>query len=121
MFKKPVQQGRALLGTSRRASPLLGARSVHEVREHDKGPRTPLAGFFNTPSILPREQDLGTLEPRIGHPTSWAIMISTSSQNIVEVERHKVAPPFCEFKKERSHALHDTLSVHYKVPLPKIP
>ena len=25
----------------------LGARSVHEVHEHDNGPRTPLAGFLN--------------------------------------------------------------------------
>ncbi|MEC4674838.1 MAG: hypothetical protein VST68_11680 [Nitrospirota bacterium] len=37
--KRPVQQGR------RR----FGERSVQEVREHDKGPRTPLADFFNSP------------------------------------------------------------------------
>ena len=51
VFKKPVQQGRRS----------FGARNVHEVRERerreerqvcepegDKGPRTQLAGFFNT-------------------------------------------------------------------------
>jgi hypothetical protein len=35
--KRPVQQGRRL----------FGERSV----EHDKGPRTPLADFFNTPHL----------------------------------------------------------------------
>jgi len=40
MFKKTVQQGRRD----------FGARSVHGVREHDKGPRTPLAAFFNIPN-----------------------------------------------------------------------
>ena len=39
MFKKVVQQGRRD----------FGARSVHGVREHDKGPRTQLAAFFNIP------------------------------------------------------------------------
>ncbi len=39
MFKKVVQQGRRA----------FGARSVHGVREHDKGSRTQLAAFFNIP------------------------------------------------------------------------
>ncbi|MEE9232343.1 MAG: hypothetical protein V3U07_02700 [Nitrospirales bacterium] len=55
-------QGRDLPAISRRASPLFGALSVHEVREGerrderqacereaDKDPRTPLADFFNKP------------------------------------------------------------------------
>ena len=37
--QKGLQQGRRAFGT----------RSVRSVREHDKGPRTPLAGFFNSP------------------------------------------------------------------------
>ena len=37
--KRPAQQGHRG----------FGARSVHEVREDDKGPRTPLADFFNRP------------------------------------------------------------------------
>ena len=37
MFKKFVQQGRRA----------FGARSVQVVREHDKSPRTQMAGFFN--------------------------------------------------------------------------
>ncbi|MEC4673101.1 MAG: hypothetical protein VST68_02815 [Nitrospirota bacterium] len=39
--KRPVQQGRRP----------FDARSVHGVREHDKGPRTPLADFFNRPVL----------------------------------------------------------------------
>jgi len=39
LLKKAVQQGRRV----------FGARSVHEVREDDKGPRTQLAAFFNSP------------------------------------------------------------------------
>ena len=39
VFQKAVQQGRRP----------FGAWSVHGVREHDKGPRTPRADFFNTP------------------------------------------------------------------------
>jgi hypothetical protein len=41
MFKKVVQQGRSH----------FDARSVHEVREHGKMARTPLAAFFNIPRI----------------------------------------------------------------------
>ena len=51
MFKKAVQQGRALLATSGRASSLFGARSVPGVREYDKSPRTQLAAFFNIPKM----------------------------------------------------------------------
>ena len=47
--KKSAQQGRALLETSRRVSPLFCAQSVHLVREHGKMARTPLAAFFNRP------------------------------------------------------------------------
>jgi hypothetical protein len=39
--KKSVQQGRSH----------FDARSVHEVREHGKMARTPLAAFFNIPLI----------------------------------------------------------------------
>ncbi len=39
VFKKAVQQG---------CRP-FGAWSVHGVREHDKGPRTPRVDFFNPP------------------------------------------------------------------------
>ncbi len=39
MFKKGIQQGRSH----------FGARSVREVREHDKKARTPLVIFFNIP------------------------------------------------------------------------
>ncbi|MEC4674165.1 MAG: hypothetical protein VST68_08240 [Nitrospirota bacterium] len=38
--KRPVQQGRRF----------FGAGSVQAVREHDKGPRTPLTPLFNIPS-----------------------------------------------------------------------
>ena len=39
MVKKAIQQGRRP----------FGERSVQEVREHDKGPRTQLMGFFTIP------------------------------------------------------------------------
>ena len=42
MVKKVVQQGRSD----------FGARSVLPVREHGKTARTPLATFFNIPSLL---------------------------------------------------------------------
>jgi len=48
--KRSVQQGRRA----------VGARSVHGVREHDDGPRTPLAAFFNSP-IKKRHHFLGTV------------------------------------------------------------
>ncbi len=41
-FKKVVQQARRT----------VGARSVLIVREHDNGPRTPLAAFFNARLIV---------------------------------------------------------------------
>ena len=40
--KRPAQQGRRG----------FGARSVHGVREDDKGPGTPLADFFNRPQMI---------------------------------------------------------------------
>ena len=39
VFQKAVQQGRRP----------FGAWSVHGVREHDKGPKTPRVDFFNPP------------------------------------------------------------------------
>jgi len=47
--KKFVQQGRQLLGASRRGPPLFCARSVWIIREHRKMARTPLTAFFNRP------------------------------------------------------------------------
>jgi hypothetical protein len=52
MFKMSVQQGRSY----------FDARSVHEVREHGKMARTPLAAFFNIPTKN------NPLSPNMGKP-----------------------------------------------------
>lgn len=59
--KRFVQQGRRG----------FGERSVHEVREHDKRPRTPLAAFWAIPcyqekrGVLSREK--GIIEAAVGY------------------------------------------------------
>ncbi len=49
--KKSVQQGRSIACCVPEGATVVDARSVLSVREHGKMARTPLAAFFNIPSM----------------------------------------------------------------------
>jgi hypothetical protein len=49
MIKKVIQQGRSIACCVTQGAPVVDARSVLPVREHDKIARTPLLAFFNIP------------------------------------------------------------------------
>ena len=46
-----LEQGRSMAYRVPEGATAVGARNVHGVREHDKGPRMPLADFFNSPLL----------------------------------------------------------------------
>jgi len=75
MFKKVVRQGRRA----------FGARSVHGVREHDKGPRTQLAAFFNIPikHYNPEGRAVSSKNPTMGSLNNPKRMIAADTTPIL--------------------------------------